>query len=190
MRGDELTAPEPARPRLPPFGVRGRALDFVPTAVAKDIAVEWEDLGYGVVWLPEMAGRDVFVHLTHLLTATRSMIGATGIASMWARDAVAMSCAANALAEAFPSRLIVGIGVSHKNLVEKVRGGSYGSPLASLTEYLAAMAAAPYRAVRPTQAAPRVIGALGPKMLALASQHADGAHPYLVPPSTRLGPAR
>jgi probable F420-dependent oxidoreductase len=44
------------------------------------------------------------------------------------------------------------------------------------------MASAPYSAVPPSRAAPTVIGALHPKMLALAAEQTAGAHPYLVPP--------
>lgn len=167
---------------LPRIGVRGRTLDFVPTSRSKEIAVELEELGYGVVWLPEMAGRDVFVHLTHLLSATHSMIGATGIASMWARDPIAMSCAVRALTEAFPERMLLGIGVSHKDLVQDVRGHDYTRPLSSLRTYLRDLDAAPYRAERPTSPVRRVVGALGPGMLKVAAELTDGAHPYLVPP--------
>ena len=74
------------------------------------------------VWLPEMAGRDPFVHLALLLSATRTLIGATGIANIWARDAVTASGAAKGLTEAFPERMLLGLGVSHQNLVSELRG--------------------------------------------------------------------
>jgi probable F420-dependent oxidoreductase len=41
---------------------------------------------------------------------------------------------------------------------------------------------APYRAAPPSVKPPRVLAALGPKMLRLAAERADGAHPYFVPP--------
>jgi len=169
------------REQFPMLGARGRPLDFVPTAQSKEIAAELEELGYGAIWLPEMAGRDVFVHLCHLLSATRTMVGATGIASMWARDSMAMSCAARALTEAFPERVVVGIGVSHENLVRDVRGHDFRQPLSSLRSYLEAMDKAPYRAERPSTPVHRVVGALGPAMLSLAAEKTDGAHPYMVP---------
>jgi hypothetical protein len=43
---------------LPPVGVWTGALDMVPTARARDLAAELETLGYGAIWLPEVAGRD------------------------------------------------------------------------------------------------------------------------------------
>jgi len=164
------------REQFPMLGARGRPLDFVPTAQSKEIAAELEELGYGAIWLPEMAGRDVFVHLCHLLSATRTMVGATGIASMWARDSMAMSCAARALTEAFPERVVVGIGVSHENLVRDVRGHDFRQPLSSLRSYLEAMDKAPYRAERPSTPVHRVVGALGPAMLSLAAEKTDAAH--------------
>ena len=49
------------------------------------------------------------------------------------------------------------------------------------TGYLDAMAAAQYAAPEPSPQVPLVLAALGPRMLELAAQRADGAHPYFVP---------
>jgi probable F420-dependent oxidoreductase len=57
-------------------------------------------------------------------------------------------------------------------------------------------AADTYRAVKPEERPARVLAALGPKMLSLAAERADGAHPYLVAPEhtakarAQLGPDR
>ncbi|HZQ27591.1 MAG TPA: LLM class F420-dependent oxidoreductase [Acidimicrobiales bacterium] len=165
-----------------PIGIWTGALEMVPASQAQELAAELEELGYGAVWLPEVAGRDVFVHLALLLSATRSMMGATGIANIWGRDAVAMNGAVNGLTEAFPDRVLLGLGVSHQPLVEDVRGHRYEKPLAAMRAYLDRMDAAPYRSQRPTTPVRRVLAALGPKMLALSAERADGAHPYFVPP--------
>ena len=45
---------------------------------AQELAAELEELGYGAIWLPEVAGRDVMVHLALLLSATPTLVGATG----------------------------------------------------------------------------------------------------------------
>jgi probable F420-dependent oxidoreductase len=166
---------------LAPIGVWTGSLDYLPTAQLKDAAAELEDLGFAAIWVPEVAGRDVFVTLTHLLSATQRMVGATGIANIWGRDAVAMSCGVRAVTEAFPERVLLGLGVSHQNLVEGLRGHHYRRPLEAMSSYLDAMEAAPYTAHRPDTPVRRVLAALGPKMLALAAEKTDGAHPYLVP---------
>jgi probable F420-dependent oxidoreductase len=167
---------------MKPIGIWTGALEMVPAAQAQELAVELEELGYGAVWIPEMAGRDVFVHLALLLSATRELVGATGIANIWGRDAVAMNGAGVGLTEAFPDRVLLGLGVSHQPLVEDMRGHRYEKPLAAMREYLDRMDAAPYRSQRPSTPVRRVLAALGPKMLALSAERANGAHPYFVTP--------
>jgi len=110
---------------LPPVGIWTGDLEQIPSARSKEVAAELEELGYGAIWLGEVAGRDPFVHLTMLLGATSTMVGATGIASIYARDAVTMNEAAQALTEAFPERFLLGLGVSHHNIVEGVRNFDY-----------------------------------------------------------------
>lgn len=165
---------------LPRIGCWTGGLDFVPTSRAKELAAEIESLGFGAIWIPEVAGRDPFVALTHILSATSTLVGATGIMNIYGRDAIAMACGVRALTEAYPERVLLGIGVSHRNLVEDLRGHSYEKPVETMSAYLDAMVAAPYYAERPTTPVRRVIAALGPKMLQLAAAKADGAHPYLV----------
>jgi probable F420-dependent oxidoreductase len=87
-----------------------------------------------------------------------------------------------ALTEAFPERMILGLGVSHQNLVNDLRGHNYNKPLSAMRDYLTAMDSAPYSASRPTTPVRRVLAALRPKMLQLAADRADGAHPYFVTP--------
>ncbi|HEY4006077.1 MAG TPA: LLM class F420-dependent oxidoreductase [Pseudonocardia sp.] len=167
---------------VPRIGIWTGALDVVPASRAQELAAELEELGYGVVWLPEVAGRDPFVHLALLLSATRTLVGATGIANIWARDAVTTSGAAKGLTEAFPERVLLGLGVSHQNLVNDLRGHNYHKPLSAMRDYLAAMDAAPYTSYRPSTPVRRVLAALRPKMLGLAGEQSDGAHTYFVTP--------
>ncbi len=67
-------------------------------------------------------------------------------------------------------------------MVEGLRGQSYSRPLTAMREYLDGMDASIYVAPEPPEPPRRVLAALGPKMLALAAERADGAHPYNVPP--------
>ena len=93
-----------------------------------------------------------------------------------------MAAAQKTLAEAYPGRFLLGLGVSHIPLVEQIRGHSYGKPVASMRAYLDGMDRAPYRAVPPSVSPMRVLAALGPQMLRLAAERAHGAHSYFVPP--------
>ncbi|MDA8070150.1 MAG: LLM class F420-dependent oxidoreductase [Actinomycetota bacterium] len=181
------SAPGDARDMLGAVGIWTGTLDFVPAAEARDLVAELESLGYGALWIPEVAGRDVFVHLALVLSGTSRIVGATGIANIWARDAVTMAGAMKGLTEAFPGRVVFGLGVSHRNLVEDLRGHRYERPLQAMRAYLDAVEAAPYTAERPSVPVRRVLAALGPKMLRLAAEAADGAHPYFVTPEHTAG---
>jgi probable F420-dependent oxidoreductase len=157
------------------------ALDVQPAAKAQEAAAEIEALGYGALWIPEALGREVFANAGLLLAGTRRIAVATGIANIWARDAVAMANGQRTLAEAYPDRFLLGIGVSHAPLVG-MRGHDYAKPYSAMRAYLDAMDFAPYMSVPPAAPAPRVIAALAPKMLRLAAERAWGTHPYFVPP--------
>jgi probable F420-dependent oxidoreductase len=155
-------------------------LDLQPAPKAREAAQEIESLGYRTVWVPEAVGRDPMVNSALLLSATTSLNLATGIASIWSRDAMACAASHLSLSEAFPDRFLLGLGVSHQPMVDFVKGHHYDKPLTKMSGYLDAMDAAVYVAPRPERAR-RVLAALGPKMLQLAATKADGAHPYFVP---------
>jgi probable F420-dependent oxidoreductase len=176
-------------------GIWTFALDLQPAARAQEAAAEIEALGYGAIWIPEALGREAFTNAAVLLAGTKRIAVATGIANIWARDAMAMAAAHKTLSEAYPERFLLGIGVSHAPLVG-MRGHQYDKPLQAMRAYLDAMDYAPYMAAAPTAAPVRIIGALAPKMLALAAERTAGAHPYFVPPEHTvlarriLGPGR
>jgi probable F420-dependent oxidoreductase len=162
-------------------GIWTFALDLQPAAKAQEAAVEIEALGYGAIWIPEALGREAFTNSALLLAGTRRIAVATGIANIWARDAMAMGAAQKTLAEAYPDRFLLGIGVSHAPLVG-MRGHDYDKPLSAMRRYLDAMDSAPFMAAGPAAPPKRVIAALAPKMLQLAAERAWGSHPYFVPP--------
>jgi probable F420-dependent oxidoreductase len=93
-----------------------------------------------------------------------------------------LNSASQTLEEAFPQRFVLGIGVSHKPMVEGVRGTAYGPPVATMRAYLDAMDNALFFGLKGETRPTRVLAALGPKMLALAAERTDGAHPYNVTP--------
>jgi len=158
------------------------AMDGLSAADGAAFAQRVEGWGYAALWLPESRGRNVLVHSSWLLANTRSLIVAPGIANIYARDAMAMANGQRALAEQSGGRFLLGIGVSHVPAVEGVRGHTYGRPVATMRAYLEAMQAAPYGAPEPPETPLTILAALGPRMLALSSSHADGAHPYNVTP--------
>jgi probable F420-dependent oxidoreductase len=141
-----------------------------------------EAWGYSALWLPEAMGRNVLVHASWLLANTKTLIVATGIANIYARDPMAMVGAQLALNEQSGGRFLLGLGVSHAPLVEGVRGHVFEKPVAKLRSYLEGMAKAPYMAARPAEKPLTLVAALGPQMLKLTAELADGSHPYNVTP--------
>lgn len=165
-----------------PIGIWTRQLEDHPAAKAQETAHELEELGYGALWFGEAAGREALTNAGLLLAGTKRMVIATGIANIYARDAVAMAAGQKTLAEAYPDRFLLGLGVSHVPLVEQLRGHRYEKPVATMRAYLDAMDKAPYNSIPPPTKPVRVLAALGPKMLELSGERADGAHPYNVNP--------
>jgi probable F420-dependent oxidoreductase len=163
------------------MGLWTHLLDAQPMARAQETAAELETLGYRALWFPETLGREPFANAALLLSATESLVLATGIASIHARTATTMQAGWKTLTEAFPDRFLLGLGVSHQPMVEGVHGHSYDKPYSTMVSYLDAMDRGMFFASAPTTTPQRVLAALGPKMLTLAAERGLGAHPYFVP---------
>jgi probable F420-dependent oxidoreductase len=163
------------------IGIWTSTLDAQPALKAQQAAQELERMGYAAIWVPESVRREALTNSGLLLAATSRIVVATGIANIYARDAMTMAAGQKTLAEAYPGRFLLGLGVSHQPSVEQVRGHVYGKPVATMRAYLHAMSNAPYQSVEPPEKPHTVLAALGPKMLHLASELTSGAHPYFVP---------
>src|SRR2546422_2489549 len=161
---------------LGPIGIWTAQFDYQPAARAQEAAAELEKLGFGAIWFTESVGREALSNSAILLSATSRIVIATGIANIYARDPVTMAAAQKTLAEAYPGRFILGLGVSHAPLVEALRGHRYAKPLSAMRAYLDAMDAAPFMAAAPAIPPERILGALHPRMLALAAVRTSGAH--------------
>jgi probable F420-dependent oxidoreductase len=157
-------------------------LDGLTAANALAFVQRIEKRGFGALWTPESRGRNVLVNAAWLLAGTSRLVIATGIANIYARDAMAMANAQRGLNEQSGNRFLLGLGVSHRPMVSDLRGHTYRRPVATMRAYLEAMRAAPYQAPMPSEPPSTVLAALGPKMLALAAEMTDGAHPYCVTP--------
>lgn len=142
-----------------------------------------EELGFGTLWVPETVGREPFALLGILAAQTSRLNLGTSIVNIWGRDAQATRMGAETLAEASGGRFVLGLGVSHPHLAQKLRGHTFERPLAAMRAYLAAYRAAIYRGPPAAAASPPVlVAALRERMTDLAATDADGAFPYLVTP--------
>jgi probable F420-dependent oxidoreductase len=169
------------------YGIWYGMVDTLPTPEARRAAQVVEELGFGALWVAEAVGRDPFVSATVLLAATEKLAVATGIANIYARDPMTMAAGQKTIAEAFPGRFLLGIGVSHGHLVAGVRKHDYSKPYSYMVEYLDRMDKALFMAVGPDEDPGRLLAALGPKMLELSATRANGSHPYFTTPEhTRI----
>ena len=167
--------------RLGQFGAWTFDIERLAAAAAREYVRELELLGVRALWIPESLGsKEIFAHAGLLLAASDKLVIASGIANIWARDATAMANGLRTLAEAYPGRFLLGVGVSHAPVV-KMRGASYDKPVEYMGRYLDAMDKAPFTGATPPEPPSRVLAALGPRMLRLAAERTIGAHPYFVP---------
>ena len=162
-------------------GIWQGVLDGHPASAVREAVAELDELGWPCLWIPETVSRDPFVSAGIMLGACDNMKVATGIASIWARDAMTTSNATKTLNEAYDGRFLLGLGVSHHTITEWVRKHDYSKPLTHMREYLERMDKSMFKGVEPAVPPSVVIAALGPKMLALSAELADGAHPYFAP---------
>jgi probable F420-dependent oxidoreductase len=152
-----------------------------PIRQAQDIAREIEALGFGSLFMPEGGGKDALVESAAFLAATDRLVVGTGIANIHFRIPTPAEGGARTLAALHPGRFVLGLGVSHAPFVEENMKGTYAKPLATMRTYLERMNALPAEIEEGARPA-RLLAALGPKMIELSGELADGAHPYLVAP--------
>lgn len=166
-----------------------------PIREAQNIAREIEALGFGSLFIPEGGGKDALVESASFLTATERLVVGTGIANIHFRIPAPAETGARTLAALHPGRFVLGLGVSHAPFVEESMKGTYSKPLTTMRTYLERMNSVPGEIEEGARPA-RLLAALGPKMIELSGELADGAHPYLVTPEqtaatrTILGPTK
>ncbi len=171
------------RDRLGPVGVWLGPIGLLPMGTEQRAARRIEELGYGSVWAGEaIFGKEAFAHMAALLAATERLVAGTGIANVWARQPASMVGGASTLGATWPGRFVLGVGISHAPLVDRT-GQTYDRPLGRMQAYLGEMDAVARTAPVAEPPVPRLLAALRPKMLELARNDADGAHPYFVPAS-------
>ena len=167
---------------LGPTGA-GIRTDVLDAKAAAEAARSLERQGYSAVWITDSMGRDPLVHAAWLLAATERLLIAIGVINLYLRSPVALVGAQNALAEQSNGRFLLGLGVSHAEMVDALLGRrTYAGPISTMSAYLDAMESAPYTGPPRKEVPPIVLAALGPRMLKLAAQRTHGAYPVRVTP--------
>ena len=159
------------------FGVMCAA-DFMAHDQLQAFARRAEASGLDQIWVPELLGRDPFITASVLLAATQTIRVGTAIANVYVRDARATKAAAFSLTDAFGERFDLGLGVSNP-VGNEPRGHSWVAPVTKLTDFVERYDAARLFVKSEQPPIPRYLAAHGPKLMALAGRHFDGAFTYL-----------
>jgi F420-dependent oxidoreductase-like protein len=160
-------------------------------AMAED-AREAEQLGARSAWFCNFSrGTDALTAITLAGAATSGIELGTGVVPTYPRHPFALAQQAATVQAAVGGRLVLGVGVSHRPVIEGMHGLSYAEPAAHLREYLSVLGPVLrdgevsfsgrfYRVsgqvrVPGTSPVPIMIAALGPVMLRIAGEMTDGA---------------
>jgi probable F420-dependent oxidoreductase len=144
----------------------------------RDAAAELDALGYGALWSPGLDGQGAFDDVGALLAAAPNTVVALGVLGVWGQRPGDVGRRLADLDGTYGARTLLGLGVSSPESAEAV-GESWGSPVATMSSYLAELASSPHPVARDRL----VLGALGPRMARLAATRTSGLHPFLVPPA-------
>lgn len=164
----------------------------LPVAVQQRLAVDVEAAGFASLWTNEANGRDALLLCQAWAAVTTRLRVGVGVVPLWTRTPAQLAMASATLQEASGGRFLLGLGVAHPSTMTGWHGVAYRRPLTAARETLAILdqLAAGARsdlagrvqssrrfklAVTPRpEPAPRLLAAMGPRMLALAGTDADG----------------
>ena len=94
-----------------------------------------ESLGYEAVYVTHVAGRESLTVLTAYALATSSIRVGTGVVPIYTRTPATMAQTAATIDELSGGRLTLGLGVSHRPVVEGWHGQTIDRPVAEMREY-------------------------------------------------------
>ncbi|NKC01626.1 MAG: TIGR03564 family F420-dependent LLM class oxidoreductase [Pseudomonadales bacterium] len=166
-----------------------------------NIAKNAEAKGLDNVWLANIFGFDAISTLALIGRETKTIGLGTAVTPTYPRHPTAIAQQALTTAAASNNRFTLGIGLSHQIVIETMLGMSYDKPAKHMREYLSVLMPLArgeqanfqgehYRVqgvdltVPGADRLPVVVAALGPVMLKLAAQMADGTNTWMVGPKT------
>ena len=164
-------------------------------------AVQVENAGLDAVWMANIRAHDAITTLSIVGRETSTIALGTAVTPTYPRHPIAMAQQALTAAAATQGRFTLGIGLSHKVVIEGMYGLSYAQPARHMREYLDVLApllrgeTVNYRGEQycvndiaieiPDHAqVGLVVAALGPRMLDLAGRLSDGTNTWMVGPKT------
>lgn len=157
----------------PTYAITTNDLDRLSFAEAQAYVRVVEQAGFGMLWLAEVMGREAFTTAQLALAATDHMIVGNGIARALERSPKSAASAQAGLAEAYPGRYVLGLGVSGA-----VRERGVGS-VPFMADYLTGIDETLTR-LDVRSATWRVLGAYSMGLTRLAAERTNGLLTYLV----------
>lgn len=195
----------------------GIFLTALPAGLAIDFAQRAEERGFRSAWFPEITFGDAFGPATASALRTRRILLGTGVVGIWSRSPVTMALQAATLHQLSGERLLLGLGVQARGYVEGWHGARYERPVTAMRDFVTILrrilAGEPVSyegevfsvrnfqlQMQPPERAARIyVAAIGPKMIQLAGELADGMLGYfysveyvrqVVLPNLEIGAAR
>lgn len=158
------------------------------------------DAGIRSVWTYQVFGMDAITAMTILAREIPDMDVATGVVPTWLRHPMVMGAQALTAQQATRGRFRLGIGLSHKIVIEDMLGIEWSRHIRHVREYLSVLVPLVNGEqvdfsgemitmhggldIPDTDPVPVLLAALGPKMLNLAGQLADGTVTWMTGPRT------
>ncbi len=160
-----------------------------------------EEKGFDSVWMANIFGFDAISALSLVGQVTSRIELGTAVTPTYPRHPTAIAQQALTAAAASNNRFSLGIGLSHKLVIEDMLGFSYDKPARHMREYLSVLgpllkgetanfSGEQYKVanvkleVPGAERVPVLVAALGPVMLKLAGELADGTVTWMTGPKT------
>ncbi len=182
----------------------GTVLNEAPLPNLIKAAQKIEAAGLSNIWMANIFGYDAISVLAILGRETSTIGLGTAVTPTYPRHPTAIAQQALTAAAVTDNRFTLGIGLSHKLVIEDMFGMSYEKPARHMREYLSVLMPLArgetanfegdqYKvrgvniAVPGAETLPVVIAGLGPVMLKLAGEMTDGTSTWMVGPKTMAG---
>lgn len=161
---------------------------------------EAEEQGFAAFWMEQIFGHDTLTALAVVGRSTSRIGLGTAVVPTYPRHPMMLAAQALTVQEATAGRLTLGVGLSHRIVIENLLGLSFDRPLRHMRDYLSVLVPL----IRDRQVAytgetistrigltfpapvacPVLVAALGTRMLELAGRMADGTITWMTGPAT------
>ena len=160
---------------------------------------EASDLGYATFWTPQIFNLDALTALAVVAESVEGIRLGTSVIPTYPRHPMMLAQQALTVNQVSNGRLDLGIGLSHKPVVEGMWGISFDAPVGHMSDYLQILMALLHEGTIsyggkhltsrggidvPADPPPVLVAALGPQMLKLVGRIADGTVTWMTGPET------